>query len=405
MMQFIDDLRNLIIGREDDGRVERVEIDCSAWLTDYPQLTDYRLEVTAPNGLVYMPDVSMEGNILTWTIKQCDTATTGNGRYQVVATGSDGERKTSDHPKLYILPVMPGAASEEPPEPSQPWVDKVLEAAERAEAAADRAESAGGGGGSGGGGITQETDPTVPAWAKQPGKPTYTADEVGALAADAPVVRYAAQELTAEQQAQARANVGAQPAGDYALKTDIPEPYVLPTASATVKGGVKVGKGLEMDGEALEVVPEGEYELIEKITVDTEISLLSRSQEPDGKKYDFKKIYIDIKTPQGSEKKVGVVSLNSNPVVPIAYMTNQIETNANGAWGKVFAHIDVNVLRGYAACSINGESQLTWTNANLYMRGFGEIGITGIYYMQFFIISGKIPVGTVVEIWGVRANA
>ena len=36
-------------------------------------------------------------------------------------------------------------------------------------------------GGSGGGGIAQETDPTVPAWAKQPNKPTYTANEVGAL--------------------------------------------------------------------------------------------------------------------------------------------------------------------------------------------------------------------------------
>lgn len=141
-------------------------------------------------------------------------------------------------------------------------------AVERAEAAAERAESAGGGGGSGGGGgITQETDPTVPAWAKQPEKPTYTADEVGALAADAPVVRYEAQELTAEQQAQARENVGAQPKGDYALKTDIPEPYVLPTASATVKGGVMVGKGLEMDGEALGVVPEEEYELLRSITV------------------------------------------------------------------------------------------------------------------------------------------
>lgn len=32
----------------------------------------------------------------------------------------------------------------------------------------------------GGGGITEETDPTVPAWAKQPSKPTYTAPEVGA---------------------------------------------------------------------------------------------------------------------------------------------------------------------------------------------------------------------------------
>ena len=33
----------------------------------------------------------------------------------------------------------------------------------------------------GGGGITEETDPTVPQWAKQPTKPTYTAEEVGAL--------------------------------------------------------------------------------------------------------------------------------------------------------------------------------------------------------------------------------
>ncbi len=34
--------------------------------------------------------------------------------------------------------------------------------------------------GGGGGGIAEETDPTVPAWAKQPNKPTYTASEVGA---------------------------------------------------------------------------------------------------------------------------------------------------------------------------------------------------------------------------------
>lgn len=38
-------------------------------------------------------------------------------------------------------------------------------------------------GGGGGGGIERETDPTVPAWAKQPNKPTYTAAEVGAIPA------------------------------------------------------------------------------------------------------------------------------------------------------------------------------------------------------------------------------
>ena len=36
----------------------------------------------------------------------------------------------------------------------------------------------------GGGGVTEEKDPTVPAWAKQPEKPAYTADEVGAISQD-----------------------------------------------------------------------------------------------------------------------------------------------------------------------------------------------------------------------------
>ena len=35
--------------------------------------------------------------------------------------------------------------------------------------------------------LTQETDPTVPSWAKQPAKPAYTAQEVGALPAGTPI--------------------------------------------------------------------------------------------------------------------------------------------------------------------------------------------------------------------------
>lgn len=98
-------------------------------------------------------------------------------------------------------------------------------------------------------------------------------------------VRYTPQTLTPEQKKQACSNIGAQPAGDYALKdeipsvpvqsvngktgavqlvaadvgalpadTQIPAPYTLPTASETVKGGVKVGKGLAMEGDVLNTV-------------------------------------------------------------------------------------------------------------------------------------------------------
>lgn len=60
------------------------------------------------------------------------------------------------------------------------------EAAQRAEEAADRAQTGGGSG------ILIETDPTVPAWAKQPEKPKYTPEEIGA-----------------------------QPKGDYATKSEL----------------------------------------------------------------------------------------------------------------------------------------------------------------------------------------
>ena len=58
-----------------------------------------------------------------------------------------------------------------------------------------------GDGSDGGGGITEETDPTVPNWAKAPNKPSYTAAEVGALPAT-----YVPPNQTAAQ-------VGADPAG------------------------------------------------------------------------------------------------------------------------------------------------------------------------------------------------
>lgn len=78
------------------------------------------------------------------------------------------------------------------------------DAVRRAEEAAERAEGAG----SGTGGIIEETDPTVPVWAKQPEKPKYTAEEVGA-----------------------------QPKGDYALKSELPS---VPVQSVNGQTGAVV---------------------------------------------------------------------------------------------------------------------------------------------------------------------
>lgn len=58
---------------------------------------------------------------------------------------------------------------------------------------------------------------------------------------------------------------------EKADKKDIPAPYTLPVATADTLGGVKVGKGLQMDGEALGVEPENKFELIDRVVVGCEL--------------------------------------------------------------------------------------------------------------------------------------
>lgn len=152
MIMEIDKLRTIFIGREADGGVEKIEIDCSAWVKAYPNLTDYRIEVTSPEGIVYLPVIERQGNLLMWPITQSDTAKKGQGMYQVVATGAEGERKTSAYHALNVVSIMPGTATDEVPSPAQPWVDNVLDAANRAEEAAKRAAEIASGVTPGGGG-------------------------------------------------------------------------------------------------------------------------------------------------------------------------------------------------------------------------------------------------------------
>lgn len=75
-----------------------------------------------------------------------------------------------------------------------------------------------------------ESDPTVSSWAKEPNKPTYTADEVGALPTDASVVKYTSQTLTDEQKAQARANIGAGASAFSGSYNDLTNKPTIPSA-------------------------------------------------------------------------------------------------------------------------------------------------------------------------------
>ena len=75
-----------------------------------------------------------------------------------------------------------------------------------------------------------ESDPTVPSWAKESTKPTYTADEIGALSTDAPVIKYTSQILTDEQKAQARSNIGAGASAFSGSYNDLTDKPVIPSS-------------------------------------------------------------------------------------------------------------------------------------------------------------------------------
>lgn len=184
------------------------------------------------------------------------------------------------------------------------------------------------------------------------------------------------------------------------LAAEIPAPYTLPTASADTLGGVKVGNGLQMNGDVLGVVPDGEYELIEEITLE-EDSTVTRTKEPDGTLYNFKKFRFMVISPAVNEA---------------ANYVNGLVYSDNGS--RVIFYMPISkdeVRRTHAEIWRTG---VTWdaaytgnTNASYdTLCKFGSAEGDKLYtpnsfgeYIASFSINVKLPAGTIIKIWGVRA--
>lgn len=72
----------------------------------------------------------------------------------------------------------------------------------------------------------------------------------------------------------------------------------VPTMSATVKGGAKVGDGLEMAGDVLSVIPEAPWELVIDTTI-TEGAVININTFPDGSPLNIKSFIVSIKGVEG----------------------------------------------------------------------------------------------------------
>lgn len=173
-----------LFGVENDKRTERLYFQCPKIVGDNQDLSqNYQLFINYQNAngdpdAYHIEDMEVDGDNITfsWLLEENVTKYRGNIQFAFGAIIPGDEVEDPDKNRwnttintectcLVGLKCTQQVAESNPDALVQIW------------AAIDELKAGGGGGG---GGITEETDPTVPAWAKKPTKPTYTAVEVGA---------------------------------------------------------------------------------------------------------------------------------------------------------------------------------------------------------------------------------
>lgn len=178
----------ICLGKQGEINALRVEFDVSAWMAMYPDATIKLMHFAPdrPQDNPVIPTLGVEGTLRVWIVGEEDTANSGNGVIELLLiderTGSTIKSATG-----YTTVLRSPSAGIEAQEAEAGYVrydvDQSALLTDEQKAMARKNIGAGTGDGTGSGGILKETDPTVPDWAKQPSKPTYTASEVGADAA------------------------------------------------------------------------------------------------------------------------------------------------------------------------------------------------------------------------------
>lgn len=175
----------ICLGKQGEINALRVEFDVSAWMAMYPDATVKLMHFAPdrPQDNPVIPTLGVEGTLRVWIVGEEDTAGAGNGVIELLLiderTGSTIKSATG-----YTTVLRSPSAGIEAQEAEAGYVrydiDQSALLTDEQKAVARKNIGAGTGDDTGSGGILKETDPTVPDWAKQPSKPTYTAGEVGA---------------------------------------------------------------------------------------------------------------------------------------------------------------------------------------------------------------------------------
>lgn len=155
----------------------------------------------------------------------------------------------------------------------------------------------------------------------------------------------------------------------------------------------------ETDAAISEATNENEYELIESITVSEALDSFKRTEEQDGTRYNFGHMLLKIQCPAGTGNGTYNISFSSLCVVTIS---NMVSTAARTSY--CFCEKTRGILKGMA--QVTGS---IYSSANIQGSSFNGTGVKLSRNIDSISInrsgdsSGQIPIGTKIEIWGVRA--
>nr|DAF83211.1 MAG TPA: nucleoid-associated protein [Caudoviricetes sp.] len=140
------------------------------------------------------------------------------------------------------------------------------------------------------------------------------------------------------------------------------------------------------------------YELIEEITLTEKVTQLIRNAEPNGTPYHFKKMYVNIITPQ-AEENGSIYSMFNNALIGLAF--NSIKSQSSeGGIAQIYAHVANGFLDGYG---VGAPNVSTSSNLIRYVtRSNTPSGIAAIDSVKILGTVG-IPINTNIKIYGVRA--
>ena len=199
------------------------------------------------------------------------------------------------------------------------------------------------------------------------------------------------------------------PAGPAGAPGKDAEPYTLPVASAETLGGVKVGAGLQMDGDALGIMKE-EWVRLEWVQIPEDSLAFTRTKEPNGKDYDLSAMKVIIKTPPGQQSGSFIFNTYDVGGQKISYSATTCHANTypEGSNHRSSAFFNQSPLAGLYNTFAGSGTQGSLMQINYPPNADHQTISTSKKIAKFEMnIYNNIvfKAGTTIEIWGVRADA